>query len=728
MSSVSRRRPPLQAGTLALALAITMLSSGVRSSSAQSRDDLDSTALSVAPEDAAFFATSINLRQAWEDFIHGTFVARVRAVAYVQKLEAEFNNQWAEPQGQLAQVKETLDNPNVQNLVELALDMSSNEVFIYGSDEWCELIDGLMDFQNDMASKMSEGPEVLGAYFNNLGKADVDRIRIPTTVIGFRLSDDENAKLQLDALEGILRLGIGQTESLAPLMQKIKRSDLSDGQTLSVTLDTSLIPLEMLNDEQRMAADKAIELLEGRSISLAIGVRFKTLLIAFGEGDSVIDSIGENSRSLLDHEKLAVLKEAKPENLRSVSFVSQRWRESSWNANFEKYFQRLAAQFSMALESEADEIPDLQQWRDEIDADAKWLDSQVSQLAPEFGPSLSWSTATKQGAEGYTYDWSENVALANATPMAVLEHSGTSPLLVLGFKQRDLPGVERLLETVLERVPKHLKRFITLAEDDEEDRAKALMVLEKAWPLVEDAYAIVRDKIGPALGDNESLLTVAAQWTTTELGPGAPLPSQPLPLPELAGACRLKNQDLFLSGCVELYDLFDDVVNLVQEIEPGSIPAGYSVPRPEKEDLPGGTRYYYREFSDAIPVDGFEPQVIVADDVIIYGYSDRQIRDMLQAKPLATRPAWLTDETPTAGVTYVDLAGMVAAAHPWLEFGLTLTGQELSEPLMPGPGPVPTGDDVLQIWDCFASAGKTAATIAINQENATVTRWVWVSE
>lgn len=708
-------------------LAICTCLSPVGLRSVRADDDLATTALSVAPQEVAFFSTSVNMKDAWTDLAEGDFVSRLRGVPFIQQLEVEFNKQWDDPQGQLAQAKAALENPNVKNIVNLLTDMMSDEVFVYGGEDWCDLIGGMMKLQNEMTAKMSEGPEAMEEFFRNLDKEDVDNIRIPTTVIGFRLSDDDNARLQLDALEGILRLGLGQIPEAQPFLRHLKRSDLSDGQTLTMSLDTSMVPLDAIDEDEREQAEQVLALLEGRSISMSIGVKSNILLMAFGEGETIINSVGEGDSKLLDHEKLAVLREAAPSRLRSIAYVSEEWRQAQWDANFDDYFQRMVGQFSAAINAEED-LPNLDDWQAEIKEDAKWMDQQLAAFAPNFGAMVSWSNATDGGSEGYMYDWTENTSFENAAPLSITDHAGEMPLALIGLKQKHIPEADEMLAYVLDKAPGHIKKFVSLVEDDEEERERVVKILDSAWPIVQDAFDILKDEIGPALSDNESLISVAGGWSTSTLGPDLPPPSKALPLPEISLACKLSDRDQFVAGCEHLYELFDRVVEMVRANDPDAIPADYTVPRPQSEEIEGGTRFFYTELSENVPLDGFAPQLIIGDEVIVLGYSDRQVRDMLTSRELQTRPAWMTPESPTAVVSYIDFAGMFASARPWIEFGLSTTGQPLSEPLSPQPGPIPTGNDVLQIWDCLVSAGKAASTLTVSDDGPTVTRWVWVGE
>ncbi|MCA9157440.1 MAG: hypothetical protein KDA72_03890 [Planctomycetales bacterium] len=697
---------------------------------AQAPTDLAATALSIAPQDAAFLLTAIDMRKSWETFAQGNFVKSLRRLEYVRSLEQELLSQWEHPAGQIADFKSALRNPNIRDLLRLAADMASHEFFIYGEDDWCDTIENLIAFQNEIMTQIQQDPNNLEEFFNQLDRETVDGLRVPTTIFGFRLSDEAVARQQLDALEGIIRVVGGQQKEIRPFLEKLHRKDLADGQTLTMTLDTSLIPLDKIDEDQREVVDKVLELLEGRSASLSLAVKSNLLLIGVGEGADLLEKVGEASSKLIDHERMSVLKEAATSDVRTILFASKRWRQSQWNASFEHYFRNLFVQFSVAIDSEADEdggISDAEKWKEELLQDAERLDEMIADVAPDFGDMLAWSHAITSGSEGWSYDWSSNPLFESVSPMQILEHAGANSLYLLAFKHRALPALNELCDYAMERIPEHAVRFIAAAERDEEDRELALRVFKQAWPLAEEAAEILRDKIAPALDEKESLLSLSAAWTTRELGNDLPRADEPLTLPELAIACKLRDRELFLEGCQELYGVFDKVVELVREVDQDAIPADYEIPRPVEEAIGEASSYHYEELTSAVGMAGFKPQLVIADDVVIFGYSDRQVRDMLGRRALATRPAWLTDETPVAAVGYADYGGMLAAMRPWIMYGFSMSGMPLNQPLAPADGPVPSANDLLQIWDTFSAAGVAAATVSTDDSGPTVAHWVWVS-
>ena len=696
--------------------------------SSQASDDLSSSALKLAPEDSAFFMTSVNMDAAWEDLLEGNFVRRVRSVPFVQKVEAELQNQWDNPQPQVAQAKAVILSPSVQNVLRLASEMFSDEVFVYGGDDWCETMEFIAEFQTGFSYAMNRGPDGMEEFFDFEFPEIIDTLKIPTTVMGFRIKDSDNAQLQLDALEGLLRFGLGNVPEAEPFLRGLKRADFQEGQSLTFTLESSMFSPDTFDGNER-AYDIVTSILSDRKISIGLGLKSDLLVMTVSGNEKLISEIGSAEGSLLDNGVMETLTEAAPTNLRSVSYASSSFRNAQWQANFDGYFGRLAGQMSALEQIPGMEDSDL---LEQLEGDAEWMDEKLADNTPNFGAQLSWAhtTADRTGVLAYTYDWTEGSAFENAEPMTITQHAGSQPLAMFAFKQREIPIVKEFVEYALDKAPSRIMSAVRVNVNDEAQVAMIEQIVGRVMSIVNDAYRVMVDTIGPSMSDNESLLSIAGQWEVDYLGPGAPVPSRPLPLPEIAGAAKLSDREAFLAGGEEIFNILDRLVDVIREVNPNSVPPDYSIPRPTATETEFGTRFSYPQISGQVPLDGFDLQILLTDDAVLYGYSTRQIDDMAQAKKLASKPAWLGEDDAVAAVSFIDLAGMAAAVRPWIEFGFEVSGYGIDTPITFAPDfPLLTGNDVLQIWDCLESAGKAAGTVVVDEETgATITRSVWVAQ
>ncbi len=163
-------------------------------------DELEETALKITPRDAAFFFSSVHLKESWNDFSSSRLITRLRSVPYTQRLEAALLAQWEKEIEPLGQHRAMLESPIAQNVFGLVRQILSDEIFVYDSSEWNAMFAKLIAFQQEIAGR---DPTEVFEYWKSLIKENMAGIEIPTTVIGCRIEDVDNAKLLLDALEGL---------------------------------------------------------------------------------------------------------------------------------------------------------------------------------------------------------------------------------------------------------------------------------------------------------------------------------------------------------------------------------------------------------------------------------------------------------------------------------------------------------------------------------------------
>ncbi|MEM7476080.1 MAG: hypothetical protein AAF483_13885 [Planctomycetota bacterium] len=695
-------------------------------------DELEDSALSIAPKDAAFFSTTLDGKKSFEEFVQGEFVQEFLKVPYVQEFTGEMTQQWEDDEGQAAQARSVIESPIVQNLLKLVGEMISDEIFIYGSGEWTDNIAAMGEFQTELMQATAEGPEGVEAMLNSLTKEDLEKFKIPTIVMGFRIEDVDNAVLQMDGLEGFARLGGSQVEALRPLLDRLKKSKFEDGQSLTLTLDTSLIPMDSIPVAERQSMEPMLAMLDGRSISFGVGIKSNMMLMAFGENASLIESVGQSDEHLIDHPAFEIVREMGAKNLRSIAYVSEELLQKQWDVGFESYFQNIASQFTNALEEEVlvngQDNPEwkkgMEEWLAEIKLDAEWMDEKLGLYNAEFGPVLSWSSKIDGGMEGYSYNGAKGSAFENASPLAVLEHIGDNPLVVFAFKQKTFPAMDEFVQYAFKKAPGHIKRFVAMAEQDEAEAKFVLAQFDKMMPLLEETYEVMRDKIGKATSDNETLVTVSTGMMLDYV-PELPPPPSPLPVPEIAMASKINDRELFMEGGQDLFAIADQVLEMVREADPESVPPNFEIPRPEQIGFDGGAKFTYSDFNQQIPMDGFEPAIVVGEEAMVVGYSEGQMKSMMRAA--SNGLDWLDDTKPVAAVSYIDFEGIVGAMRPWMELGLATTETPLDEPLGPSNAgePVPTGNDVLAMWDCLKTLGTMQGTTVVQEDGTTLSHWIW---
>ena len=98
-------------------------------------DKLD-TSLKLIPEDAAFYSSMLRNREQFEAVRNSNAWAKIQAMPVVQMGLAMYQMQLANPGSGPAKIQAALENPEIRKIIDLAADMVSDEVFLYG-DESC---------------------------------------------------------------------------------------------------------------------------------------------------------------------------------------------------------------------------------------------------------------------------------------------------------------------------------------------------------------------------------------------------------------------------------------------------------------------------------------------------------------------------------------------------------------------------------------------------------------
>ncbi|GIW97833.1 MAG: hypothetical protein KatS3mg111_1166 [Pirellulaceae bacterium] len=691
----------------------------------------EQTSLTLVSQDAGFYFSSLHLDRQWHELWNSRVVQRLRAVPYVQEVERIVVQQWESGQGQVGQAKAMLQNPNVRNAIQSVREMLGQEVFLIGGEDWPAALTAAVEFQYRLNNAMAEGPDAVAAFWQQLTPEDTANIVIPTTIIGFRVQSTELFQTQLDALEAIVRLGLREVPEAQPVLQALRRTDFVNGQSLTLPLDLSMIPDEQLDEEARQALERARTLFAGRQVVVELGLKDDLFLIALSGQGGQIEAFGHALPTLIDHPAMAPIKEADYNALRSIGFVSADLREAYWDADVRSRIQQAISQFSLAASTQFDDQDDFEQWKEELQNDAQWLDEKLQELKPRFGPLVSWAERIDGGIQFFAHDGTEQGTLQNAAPLHILNHAGQSPVGLYALKSRTHPVVADLLDRLVERLPRHIIRFVRIAEDDPAARRQAIQAVRLSTPVIGELMDVFRHSIAPHLAPQETLLAFDTDWHVTQLGPNQPAMPRPMPLPELAVACGVSAPQGLLRGIDQLFHTLDKLVEVIRQVSPDTIPPAYQIPRPEREEGDGVVKLSYPQLASAIPVPGFSPQLTIASDVAILGYSNRQVRDMIREQELINRPGWLQGETPVAVVCFFDWSATISSIHPWIQMGLMIASEgELNEPLFPagGPIPAPSANDVLQLWDCLTSLGKYAFTSTLRDDATLFTRGVWIEE
>ena len=410
-------------------------------------DKLD-TSLKLIPEDAAFYSSMMRNREQFEAIRHSNALAKIQEMPIVQMGLAFYNMQLATPGSNVAKLDAALRNPESRKVLDLAAEMASDEIFIYGDKSFADFVK-LFQIVNAAQSysplvALADRP---GGRHGARRKSRPGRswrrwprtptlIGVPNLIVGFKVKNTDLAKEQLIKLEMLANVALGAAGLDEQTKSHFKRTKVGDYEYLVADVDGSMIPwdqvpLEKIKEMEAQPGDaqKIIDRLKQTKLVVALGLRGNYLLCSIGPSLECLEKLGQG-KLLLDRAELKPLEKYVDKRLVSVGYMSQAM--SRQLNNQKKQLDDLLAAVDQLLPASG--LSDEQKER--VRNDAKALTADLKAIMPEAGATMGLSFLTDRGIEGYQYAWGSHGPLDGSKPLGLLEHVGGNPLLGLVARQK----------------------------------------------------------------------------------------------------------------------------------------------------------------------------------------------------------------------------------------------------------------------------------------------------
>ncbi len=542
------------------------------------------TSLPLVPVDADFYTSSLRMREQWDRVLRSKTMEELKKLEIVQEALKAWSKEWEARDGEMAQARAALRTPLAQELLKTAMEMMSEEAFVFGDGRCSKLILKLTEFNREISAvAIGDGPEGLMAWFNSLRKEDLDQLQVPTVVMGFKVKDQDRALTILDQIQAIVSLGLNAIPSFVNVAEGIERVEDSRGTRLVLTLKSEMIPWKSLGDLSPEAPELMAHfesLLKGRTIALTLGLLDDYVLLGLSEDGKQIARLGKwgANGSLLSNPHLQPLVAISENKITSIQYLSDSLSDAQFQSQWKGYFTNLYNQLQplLALSYDPDvNEPDVPDYLRSLGNDLQWLDDEMSLLVPEFKGMLGYSFATADGQQGYLHYRTQSQFLDGKQRLEVMKHVGESPLAVLALRQHVQPKWVSLSRKVVRKVRGYLDRYLASDSLEENDREEFEMVLKKGWPILKRFADTVESSLLPSTKDGQVSLVLSPE-TPDGKGKNHALPTVNL----LIG---INDKEAFIQGCSEIYGAMDDLLELLRELNPEIADESYTIPRPSTE-------------------------------------------------------------------------------------------------------------------------------------------------
>jgi hypothetical protein len=661
---------------LALATLVAFGLLGVKTSSAADLAKLD-TSLKLIPADAAFYSSLLRNREQVEAIKNSKAWAKLMELPVVQMGLAMYNMQVQTPGTGPANFEEALNNPETRKIIDLAVDMASDEVFVYGDKNFVDFVE-LFQTVNTAQSlgpvlaqidAKGEGVDPhkaqVGAILSALAQ-NPKLINIPNLVLGFKLKNTELAKEQLIKLETIANIMLESNEKTKGHFKKTK---VAGHECLVLQLDGSMIPWDDVpTDEVKEAeakegdAQKVIDRVKEMKLAVAIGVRGNYLVVSIGSSLEALEKLEKGDR-LIDRAELKPLANYADKRLLSIGYASEAINRQLGDQKktidaVEKVVDQMLPQAPLTDDQKA-----------RIRKDAKALIADVKTMLPKPGAAMGLSFLADHGIEGYQYSWGEHKDLDASQSLGLLEHVGGSPIFGLVVRQKmDVANYDMLCKWA--KVGYAYFKELGLPAIPEPDRAKTEKFLANAIPLVERWDKANREMLFPALADGQLALVVDAKLTSDHFLKAAPATEKPMPMLEPALVLGVSNAELLKKGFGEYRAIVNGLIDAVRQIEGTNVPKEAKIPDPQVTESTGAKVYSFPLPAEWGVDKKIVPNVGVSDKVAVMTFSHDHTARLLKATPLDVGGVLGKADHPLAAAAWFRWAGLLEAADPWIDFAV----------------------------------------------------------
>ena len=598
------------------------------------------------PADSAYFSSALRLAEQWDAVRESRAFASLIALSSVQSFfdEVRSSPPWR------AVERARAGDPLLASAFEVLTDLVSNEVFVCLDSRWAPFAGAFAGVV--VTGFLSAVPWSSAAFRSDAVAQDViaailarqNALRIPGTLVGFRVADPARAARVVDDL-------IARLRDAAPL--PIEKRKIGQGEFWVLALDGRALPppaLDEVRGELRRSGlspeqvDDFVRFAESFSVAIAVGLRNDYLLLSIGADTRQLESL-DGAATLAASDAFAPLRRRMRPRVASISYVDD---ELSWSSAPD--FDALLALLDGALEAGGEDLPT--GFAARVQRDARELAADLRSAWPRPAADIS-ASFLRDGYETWSFSAAAPGQLDDSRPLSLIAQAGARPLIAIAGRS---PPMRHAYERFAHWVGvghSYFEDFVvpTIPERDLDDvrRARELLV-----PALRELHRATLEDLLPAIDGAESLLVVDDGGELVAIPGLREKPSRPLRVPRPAWMVELHDAARLESA----FSRYRGIVNtLLATVAAESRAASdFEVPPPAARPFAGGTLFGYALELGLLRE--FEPHAVVTPKRLVASIAPSQSAALLG--PSTPRTSRVIDlGAPSGSITLVDIRGLV---------------------------------------------------------------------
>ncbi len=723
---------------------------GIFVPSIKAQDAKELASAKLAPIDAGFYSASLRLHEQWDRLVAGPVVKEFLELSAVQNGWEQFRSEWIERDGIGSNVRVFFENPNSQDALAFMKELSASEVFIFGDKNVAKWYESQAQLNEEMRAVLLSTEITAEELVSKIMMITMDKaidLTIPIVLIGARCKNEDLALNKLDQLEALLLLGRSTIPQGDLIFKNLDRIDDSRGNRVQLRLDGTQMPWDDIwtdttFDEE--TKDRVREVVDKKSITITIGMLDGFFVFGISPSSKSLLEIGKG-KSILDHPDMQPVKEAMSRSLTSVNFTSDALVKATFEANLNNFFSQnvttnIAPQMRML-----DEKSKLRDFFMDLVKDFSWIDESIAKLVPEFKGTTSLSYLTNDGWERHDYLRTKVVVSDASSKLKSLEHLGDSPMMFIAGKLQYRPEYFQLSRKIVQKLKARFDEAFEFDWSAEDSRLDPKAIVESVldwvasnlemvftsfnftsiieiesegsedffWPYLVRLADVWEKKFLPAMTGEHAIVLSGGNLAAKQWHKNMPPSVDPLPFPEFAGVCGIKDMAMLKDAFEDVLKLCDELVESIREKAPDAIPAGFKVLRPTRSETRLGEVFWYAIPDDCPVPKEMMPQLLFAGDYMIDSFSDKQSKSLAEAKQLAAGFGSIDPMAIQSNVSYIHIGRIFEFARPWIRYALTEGMESMEDSLLEEvtlENYELTGKDLLSAWGVLSKFGEMSSS------------------
>ena len=544
--------------------------------------------------------------------------------------------------------------------------------------------------------------------------AELDGAAIPSTVMGFRVSDAGRANKQLERLEAVLKQVLGEQievlgNQVPQLADRLVREKIGDTDFLTMRLDGSLIPWEQVFEEagdRREDVEKLAEKVKPMTMEISLGVWKDYLIVSIADSSKQLATLGQGPK-LMDRKELKPLSEYLDRRISGVTYASQDFLRQA-NASQEQFDELVSAAEQLVPFAQLDE-----KVQKELIADVGRLVTELKSYVQEPGAALNVAFMTDRGFEAYTYNWTPNPALDASQPLSILDHLGGTPIMAFAGRGKHDPDAFEVLSEIFSRAAYYGEQ-VALKQLESEERELYEELRDELTPLFKQLDQVTRETLVPAMKDGQAAFVVDADSKSKQWQREMPAAESELPMLELSCIMGVSDAKAVRQAAGQYFAIVQQMLDKLHAARPDDIPE-VKLPKPETREFDGATVYYYRLREDFGVDKQIAPCAGLSKDFVAFSLVPRHLQRLFQATPLTLEGPVGDVQKPIATFAYCNFAEFVDAIRPWVTYGFKVASEQQDNPMLAMAQP--QVETVLNVLKCF----QEVTSVTYPQDDAWIT-------